>query len=257
MMLVTLKEHCRSLVEILKDPMLISEWESTVEWLRLAASIKCIEVDMIEHELFGFCKGGDKYDIAHEDLMNRFVMDLSIFNFVWAALESCLNQISPPKHPDKSKRGKINNACHYLSQYFAMKPLLPLLHDEINAFRLASSLCLGYKSVEKRFHQSEGAGFGLFTVYELRNLFAHGSSNFPRLDENNEPIINHHCMMCHATRIVLIYIQMLLLAYFDYSSLKVVYSWHKEVYLEEEILWIALSYCHLTTQSTEIQISLF
>ena len=220
------------------------------EWLQLAAAIKNVEIDIIQFDQgFGYCSHADQYSMAREELMRRFVSELSRFNFVWGGLESCLNNIKPPKHPDKLKRGKISNACYYLQKYFELKPHLPSLGEELIAFRLAASSCFGYESVEKRFDRSRGAGSGLFTVYELRNLFAHGSLRFPEPDDENQPVSDHQHMVNHATRIVLLSTQMLLLAYFKHSDL--------EIDRDEVPLWIALSSCHLATQDADIQMSLF
>lgn len=245
-MLADLKDHCSRLVEILSASELFYEWENVAEWLRLAASIKNVEIDIIQFDQgFGYCSSADQYSMAREELMRRFVSELSRFNFVWGGLESCLNNIKPPKHPDNSKRGKISNACYYLKKYFELKPLPSCLGEELSAFRLAASLCFGY---EKRFDRSRGAGCGLFTVYELRNLFAHGSLRFPEPDNENQPISDHQDMVSHATRIVLLSTQMLLLAYFEHSDLEICY---------EVPLWMALSNCHLATQDADIQMSLF
>ncbi len=248
-MLVDLKDHCSRLVEILGASELAYEWKNVAEWLQLAAAIN-IEINIIQFDQgFGYCSHADQYSMAREELMRRFVSEFSRFNFVWGSLESCLNNIKPPKHPDKSKQGKISNACYYLQEYFKLKPTLSFLGEEFSAFRLAASSCFGYESVEKRFDLSRGAGCGLFTVYELRNLFAHGSLRFPEPNDENQPISDHQHMVSHATRIVLLSMQMLLLAYFKHSDLEIPY--------EIPTLWIALSSCHLATQDTDIQMSLF
>lgn len=257
-MFVDLKNHCSRLLGILGNSELVHEWGNIAEWLQLAAAIKNVEVDLIQFDHgFGYCRDADNYSMAREELMNGFVSELSRFNFVWVGLESCLNNINPPKHPDKSKRGKVSNACYFLQKYFEIRPLPSFLCEEVSAFRLAANSCLGYESVENRFNRSEGAGYGLFTVYELRNLFAHGSLSFPEPDEENQPISDHKDMVSHATRIVLLSIQMLLLAYFKHSDLEIPYSWDQDLEVEEVPLWIALNGCHLATQEAGVQISLW
>jgi hypothetical protein len=260
-MLVDLKNHSLRLVWILGDSELAYEWENVAEWLQLATAIKNVEVDIIQFDQgFGYCSQADEYNLAREELLNGFILELSRFNFVWGGLESCLNNIKPPKHPDKSKRGKISDACHYLQRYFEIKPLPSFFTEEVSAFRLAASSCFGYESVENRFKRSGDVGwpgFGLFTVYELRNLFAHGTLSFPEPDEENQPISDHQNMVSHATRVVLLSIQMLLLAYFKHSDLEISCSLNLDLDLEEVPLWIALSGCHLAAQEAGAQISLF
>jgi len=257
MMFVDLKTHCSRLVGILGDSELVHEWENVAEWLQLAVAIKNVEVDIIQfHHGFGYCSAADEYSMAREELLNEFVLALSRFNFVWGGLESCLNNIKPPKHPDKSKRGKISNACYFLKEYYSnISPLL-FLGEGIESFRLAAGECIGYESVDGRFKRSGEAGWpgsGLFTVYELRNLFAHGSLSFPEPDEENQPISNHQDMVVSATRVVLLSIQMLLLAHFEHSDLEIPYSFDCDLDTDEVALWVALSGCHLETKDAGSQ----
>ena len=116
-MLVNLKHHCSRLSEIIYVSKLTYEWEDVSEWLQLAAAIKNVEVDTVQFDYgFGFCSQADYYSMAREELLNKFILELSRFNFVWGGLESCLNNMKLPKHPDKSKRGKISNTCYYLQK---------------------------------------------------------------------------------------------------------------------------------------------
>lgn len=259
-MLVSLEEHCARIVGILGDTELVREWENVAEWLQLAASIKKVEVDIIQFDHgFGYCSDADEYSMAREDLLNVFVSELSRFNFVWGGLESCLNNIKVPKHPNKAKRGKISNACYFLHQYFGTVSPPSYLGEEVAAFRSAASSCFGYDSVEKRFKRSGEVGWpggGLFTVYELRNLFAHGSLCFPEPDEENQPISDHQSMVKHATRVVLLSIQMLLLAHFKHSELKIPYSWDLGIDRDDVPLWIALNGCHLNSKDAGAQMCL-
>ena len=137
------------------------------------------------------------------------------------------------------------NEMTLLQKYFELKSSPSYLSEEVSAFRRAASLCFGYESVEKRYKMAKNTGClcsGLFIVYELRNLFAHGSLNFPEPDENNQPISSHQAMVSHATRIVLLSIQMLLLAKSEHSDIEISYGWDSP---QEVPLWIALSSCHL------------
>tara|TARA_R100001460_G_scaffold38597_1_gene73123 strand:- start:98 stop:844 length:747 start_codon:yes stop_codon:yes gene_type:complete len=248
-------------VGILGDSELVHDWENVAEWLQLAAAIKNVEVDIIQFQQgFGYCSAADEYSMAREELLNSFVLALSRFNFVWGGLESCLNNIKPPKHPDKSKRGKIGNACYYLKQYYSTNTPVLFLGEAVESFRLRASECIGYESVDKRFKRSSDVGWpgsGLFTVYELRNLFAHGSLSFPEPDEENQPISDHHDMVVNATRVVLLSIQMLLLAHFEHSELEIPYSYNIDLDSDDVALWVALSGCHLYEKDAGLQNALF
>lgn len=259
-MLIDLKTHCSRLVGILGETELVDEWEHVADWLQLAAAIESVEVNTIQFQGgFGYCSAADEYSMAREKLLNEFVLQLSRFSFVWGALECCLNKIKPPAHPNQVKRGKISNACHYLSVYFEQKP--PPLHlaREIESFRVAASQCYGFASVEKRFAASGTVGWpgnGLYMVYELRNLFAHGSLRFPEPDEENQPISDHRAMILHATRVVLISIQMLLLAHFRHSELPIPFTFSDDFEREHIELWLAVSGCHLESGNEALQLPL-
>ena len=78
----------------------------------IAGSIESISLDTIKNNSsFGWCRDADEYAIARDQLMQSFVTKLATFNFIWGALESAIDIVKHPKQPDKSKRGKISNAC--------------------------------------------------------------------------------------------------------------------------------------------------
>lgn len=175
-------------------------------------------------------------------------------------MEACLNNINLPKHPDKSKRGKISNACYFLNIYYSKNsyPPLLLLREEVETFRLAARECLGYEPLDTRFKLAYdlGPGLGLFAVYKLRNLFSHGSLHFP-YPHDNQPHSEHEKMIASATRVLLLSIQMLLLAHYQHSKIEIPYLHNSNLDIDEEILWIALSGCHLDTGVSGSQMRLF
>jgi hypothetical protein len=259
-MLVSLTEHCARLIEILSDSEMGDEWIDVVEWLALAATIKKVEVNTIQFDKgFGLCEYADEYSIVRDKLLNGFVSRLSRFSFIWGGLESCINHINPPKHPIKSKRGKIRNACYFLENYFSQKLTPDFLWDEILSFRSAADSCLGYASVERRFQEWSEIGWpgiGLFAVYELRNLFAHGSIKFPEPDEENQPNKDSEIMLTHASRIVLLSIQMLVLADCCYSDVMISCSWNLNG-REDLPLSVALSKCHFHPCPEQLEVQMY
>lgn len=261
MILVDFETHCSRLSSILGDTQLVGDWEDVAEWLYISGAIKSVEVDTLQfNNSFGFCSAADDFDMTRENLLNKFVLAMSRFNFLWGGLEACLNTINPPKHPDKSKRGKISNACYFLNIYYSKNsyPPLLLLREEVETFRLAARECLGYEPVDTRFKLADdlGPGLGLFAVYKLRNLFSHGNLRFPYPYED-QPHSEHAKMITSATRVVLLSIQMLLLAHYQHPKIKVPYLYNFDLDRDEEILWIALSGCHLDTGVSEFQMRLF
>lgn len=239
------------------------DWIGVHDWLLVASSVISVKVDTIQHNSnFGWCCPGDEFDEAREVLLEKFVKNLTVFGFAWGALEAVIDAIRPPPHPDKSKRGKIGNACNFLKQTFYMRENVLGLEEEIDHFRSLARQCIGYESVERRLKNAGSVGLpgiGLYTVYELRNLFAHGSLTFPFPDEENRPISEHSDMVMHATRIILLQIQMLLLAHFGESEepITVLEAAHPFPWSTETTLWKALRSCHLEITEDPRQLTLF
>ncbi|MEG3435607.1 hypothetical protein V0288_00610 [Pannus brasiliensis CCIBt3594] len=264
--LIALDQHCAGLAHILSDLPDGSDWDLVCDWLMIAASIRKIKVETTQHNLsFGWCALADEYDIARQDLLTRFVEACSVFNFTWGALEATLNIIKLPKPPKKSKNRdtnpKIFKAYYYLNQEFASKRLLTGLVEEVNLFRESASVCLDTKVVNTDLLETTEFGFagiGLLIVSQLRNQFAHGSLTFPvpLLHENDDSENLHESMIKHATRVVLIQLQMLLLAYFKRCDNLVTFSWHPNRELEKIPFYIAIQTCHLEQGDANFQISL-
>ena len=259
--LIELNQHCAGLSHILGALVGGTSWDIVYDWLMVAASIRKVEVDTKQHSLsFGWCAPSDEFDIAREKLLRQFVEDYSIFSFVWGALEAMLDIIKLPRHEDKSKRGKIRDACYFLNSKFTSKRLFSGLIEEVNLFRNAAQICLGSEAVSSRFSANTefgDAGIGLYAVYELRNQFAHGSFTFPMPDEDNKPISLHEDMVKHATRVILIQLQMLLFSHFGQCDHPVIFSWHPGSTSEDIPFWIAIQTCHLKQGDTDFQLSIF
>ena len=196
--LLPLSQHCVALSRVLteiEDPPI---WMGVFDWLLVAGSVVSVEVDTIQHDSsYGWCAPADEYEDARDALLKQFVHDFSVFSLTWGAIESAIDVIDPAPHPDKSKRGKIRNACHLLRTAFDSRACVSLLAEEVFAFRLAAQRCIGFGAVEERFAHSDigTPGMGLFAVYELRNRLAHGSLAFPVPDGENRPISDHGSMV--------------------------------------------------------------
>jgi hypothetical protein len=260
-MLIPLPEHCAKLTDVLVESTHYYEWEETAEWLLLAGSIKSVLVDIIQYDGgFGFCSDADEFTCSKEDLLERLVTDLTRFNYVWGAIESAINTIKPPKHPQKNKSGKIRDACYLLNNYFNNREPVLFLKESIDDFIGASQSCFGYEKVQSRYSEVNEFGvlaIGLYCVYELRNSFAHGSLSFPTPDEENRPISEHSSMVIAATRVALITLQMLLLAHYNESSDLITFQFSTEDDREEYPLWFVIRGCHLEIEENNGQLSLF
>ena len=259
-MLTSLDQHAAGLSHILRSIEISPDWYHVCDWLNVAAAVRSVRYDSGKHNIeYSYCSSADEFVDAREVLLQRFVENNLIFSFVWGALEASLNIIRPPKHTDHSKRGKIRDACYYLNRGFCTRASIFGLRDEIFHFRAAAEKCLRKNIIESRFAEAGElgeAGVGLYSVYELRNQFAHGSLAFPMPDCQNRPISPHDEMVTHATRITLLQFQMLCLTHFGKSEELIDYSWHPGALNSEVPLWLALRTCHLKLADTYYQGSL-
>lgn len=164
------------------------------------------------------------------------------------ALESCIEIINPPRHPDKKIRGKIANASNYIGHVSLSNSISELI-IETTRFKELAEKCYGYEKVESRINRLSDfgiSGVGLNAVYELRNRFAHGSLEFPEPGPNNEADCLEDKLIVCATRIVLLSVQLMVLRY--YRNIK-----SYELYLHDNDFGIhgswtldsALRLCHL------------
>ncbi|MEZ8609949.1 hypothetical protein AB6D06_22525 [Vibrio sp. 10N.239.311.G01] len=246
--MIPIENHIATLSKILFATSDVGGWVPTMQWLNMAASIESINIDTIKHnDSFGWCSPSDDYDIARDAVLKEFTFNLTIFNFVWGALESCIDIIKVPKHPNKQLRGKITNTCYYIGQ-IELSSSIPELIKQTTYFSELAEQCYGYDRVNKRINRLNDfgiSGVGLNAVYELRNKFAHGSLDFPEPGQNNEPdCIENNLVIC-ATRIVLLSMQVILLRFYQHIDKYELYLRDNGFGLEGDwYLEDALRQCH-------------
>jgi hypothetical protein len=255
-----LNRHCSDLCTILEYANQMV-WTEVAEWLHVAASVKSVEVDTIQYdEGFGWCSHADEFAMSQETLLSEFVAQLTVFSFVWGGLESALPRLNIPSHPDKSKRGKIANACRHISRNYTNRIEILQYHEEVSLFRATLTGCHGYDKIDTRFAAVSEigiSGLGLYAVYVLRNKFAHGSLGFPLPDEENRPISGHVKLIAHATRIVLLSLQMLFEIYYKSSKRIIEFSWNSDFNREEYDVSALMRCFHMIRRYEPNQLGLF
>lgn len=257
--LVSLPWHALHLASCLNEAR-GQAWQGVAEWLVLAGSITSVQIDTTQHDAnFGYCSAADRFDLARQELLRKFAGGLTIFMFVWGALEAAIDVIKPPKAPRGLPGGKIANTCRHLAKRFEFRPVIPELRTETLEFLEAANSCPGYEKVKlpsATLKHSGVAGAGLQSVYKVRNLFAHGALSFPMPDEDHRPVSGHAAMVFHATRVVLLSIQMLALAHTDESDDLI--PWDSEDgESDETALSLVLRSCHLVQDDECPQSPLF
>jgi hypothetical protein len=205
-------QHCYDLAEAMGT---IEPYDSMLvvsEWLRVAAAIKNVDVDWIRFDTsFGWCSGADNHNLAKEQILQRFVTNLTVFMYTWGAVEAAIDTII-----GKTKRRKVIRACHYVSTYFRKHLMIAPYPELVSQFCVLASKSPSYGELVGKIKSRtavEPEGFGLFVVYKLRNEFAHGDMVFPEPDNEHRPISNDPSLIECATRIALLSVQMLALVY--------------------------------------------
>ncbi len=229
-MMKEISEHCSDLSKLISGYESEIEWPNQFEWLNIASGIKKVEFDVIRFDsCFGYCSDADQWYGAREELLEKYITELTSFTYVWGALESLIDDINPPPSPEK---GKINSICYYLKNKLESIDIISPYDGLLNEIRdILDSSDVNEPSILDRFQTSSYIskhGIGLFVIYKLRNLFAHGSLSFPYPDEENRPKSNYPEIVLLSTRIVLITIQMIWLAFYKNSVLKSSLHWEPD-----------------------------
>lgn len=207
-------------------------YDDVSDWLRIAAGIKSVDFDDTDYnDLLGYCGDADNYDSAREHLLQKHVTNLSVFTYVWGALECFIEHIYPDKSPERKEFGKVGAACFYITNFFSPE-LTPIGYDtELSKLKNIVDNHSEFSEIAKRFlnlpnhinHQSTG----LHAIYKLRNLFVHGKLTFPFPDSNTDDLKSNfdlHIIEI-STRIVLLSLQMLLSAKERENNYKITADW--------------------------------
>lgn len=232
--LAPLSHHCARLSRLLGDDDQ-SVWYRVVEWLDVASCVKSVEVDLLEHTPgIHWCSGAFQYGSSREVLLAKFIKELSIFSLVWGALE-CAAEIEMFGVLRNQKGGKIPAVSKYLNSAYSARTLLPGYLEELGRFGIAAGQCYGYDRIRRKLSLARpdagAACLAIDAVYSLRNEFAHGDLTFPEPDEDHKPVASNSDVVAHATRLVLLTIQMLALSLY----VPVTQSWPFELAADEEV----------------------
>lgn len=201
--LKNVQEHCSDLALIINQ----LRFQETYDWLMIASSINEIEMTWNKHDKTGqreWCRPAFESDIEREKLLKIYVKELTIFNYIWGALEIFCNNFFSKSQI--KKYGKINCLRTFLQRKSYTLPLY-FIDCEKNIFYkcLDETLRENIFSLKDKSYKSE-----LDMVYELRNQFAHGTLTFP--DEDLFFIKKQHpkylfSLIRLSSRIVLFYLQ--------------------------------------------------
>lgn len=226
MQLQSLEDHCAAIAKAIDNADLCridDRWTVLLaDWLSIAAGIVSLEYDHFRVDrLAGYCESADAWEGVREKILTGFVTSLVKFSLVWGALEAAITIIEPPS--SGLTRGKINAACFYLLKHFGVGASISGYRPALAAFLETARERYGADVLKKevRLRDDLGiSGIGLRSVYLLRNQFAHGGLEFPiptgaEVEEERAPSTT----IDFASRLILLSIQMLLIAYIASQSI--------------------------------------
>lgn len=224
-----IKQHCNDLSNFfyyLSIEERSRDWEAVGEWLEIASGIEHIKFDLSKYDKnIGWCGHADLYADKRDLLFQLFVTEIGFFNFLWGSLEALIDIIDPPHVPQF--RGKINNSCNYIKNYFPNKMpcYLEILSDLLNCIQsipMYSKLSAEFKL--RPFVNINGVA--LFVIYKIRNRLAHGALHFPELVDYEDNVENYEevklIRLC--SRLVLLSIQMLVASYYNDKDFLLIYK---------------------------------
>jgi len=192
--------------------------DSVFEWLRIAASIESVSVNMLTFgEGVMYCSAAAEYEDRRSDLLSEVLHDQLRFTYVWGAFETLAKIVEPPAVPKsvKPRSSMVDRVAYHLRGTFDLRNCAPWgynqwLHDlkvslgPSDRFRIgkhfALTTCAGY------------SGLAISIVRHIRNQFAHGVVNLPEPEEWTGEKPAALSVLKLSTRLVLLSMQMLLLA---------------------------------------------
>ena len=211
--MILLDEHASELAKLLGLIEYPDAWLPIQEWLVVASGIRSVRFEIVQFDdSYGWCKSADEFNDAREELLQRYVTELTRFTYCWAALESAVDVIGPPDAP---QRGKINNACYFIQQHSPNDRGVPCYCDVLSDLQ-EIVYNLEEPKISNRFKQPpsfvSGRSLALYGIYSLRNQFAHGALHLPLPDEDHRPRSPYVRLIQLASRLTLMSIQHLLAA---------------------------------------------
>lgn len=218
-----LRKHSNDLARIFYNISTIvddNKWNMTAEWLEVASGIERISFELAPYDRsYGWCGTADDFSDKRGLLLQSYVTEVGIFNFIWGAFEAVLDAINPPEIP--KVRGEVNKACNYIKLNVSYN--LPLYLDLLYSLYRAFNKTFGNQTdqIFKLKPYINLSGMALFSVSKVRNRLAHGALHFPELVSIEDVVENYPqvelIQLC--SRLVLLSIQMLVLSYYKDSHL--------------------------------------
>jgi hypothetical protein len=225
---IDILDHCIELVQYFGS---LGEFRGYVdtthieEWLTLAAGIQSVDYDISIFDTgAGVCGLADRWAEQQAHVQRQLIVLITRFSFCWCALESAVDSFVPQLLPG---RGKINNLCEFLRRNY--EPRDPILGYSRILTLLDSQVSQSLPSNQLRNPNPlprylSNAGIGIYRVYNLRNLLAHGAFEIPVYTEGMD--VAETGLVATSTRIVLLTLQMIAIAKYGSELVEVYWKEH-------------------------------
>ncbi len=160
------------------------EWERIAQWLRMAAGLSYVDVDMAYGDGPSFmCGRAAEYDDAASDLASRWATEQTRLHYVWNAVERLLTTMELPAVTDAP--GRFNGATLLLKDNWAGRRELP--HYKCVARHLREHVerdpsMISNSRLAKAFEESPwrgDSGVLLAAGNQMRHPTAHGDLMVP------------------------------------------------------------------------------
>ncbi len=186
-MLLSINEHADGFSKVLSQLSYQNpQWILASEWIELAASIKNVNIITASFDdTLHYCGTALHYEDKRSETLQKFVYEISIFNFIWNGLEVISKIINPPKIPNnlKKRRNIIDDAIFFLKNNFPYIPELPKYTCLLKELEKIIQKDSTYQDINfKELYNkkiSDNSGKALSLIKLIRNDFAHGSSSLP------------------------------------------------------------------------------
>jgi hypothetical protein len=192
-----LKDHLWHLSEICQDllirPDLLTtqaqdkveqEWPRVVRWLRMAAGLRYVDVDVAYGEpMLMLCGRADEYHEAASDTASSFVTEQTRLLYTWNAVERLLKLLRLP--PVDEASAPYNRATQLLRDYWTGRDLpshFNCVLKHLRAHAEGDSWLKSEKRLLAAFEERDWRGTSgmlLAAANQLRHLPAHGDLDMP------------------------------------------------------------------------------
>lgn len=242
-------------------------WRDVSALLEVGSSIFSVEVVTgINDPGIFYCDPVDDYHSKKSELLTRLVAPFTIFNFVWGSFETLVKIINPPKVPKKlyHSSSPVDEVIYYLQCNLMQYPSIPYYKEILADLREYINCLPQYRGLLNEFklkpHMSFN-GLGIHVVRKVRNKFAHGIVTVPEPEEIGENDYLDPLLIDLCTRITLMAIQMILMAFFQKEQFTLDFNkdvWGYLPHVERKNIHDLLWTIHLKELPNDVkQLSLF